>query len=137
MASTVSLSVKRTSRVGQLIADRLQPTEGTFVHMLKGWRQSVASRVAVLGGQFRRAAAVDQSRLAEDDIDVAQMQAAFAELPAVYQEVLLLQVRWGCSPMEIASELKLSLPHVLTRLRRARQDLRRRLGEDLRMDPNV
>jgi RNA polymerase sigma-70 factor (ECF subfamily) len=50
-------------------------------------------------------------------------------LPDDYREPLVLQVLMGYTTAEIASELNLSQPAVLTRLFRARNALRSALGE--------
>ena len=58
------------------------------------------------------------------------MRAALFKLPDDYREPLLLQVLMGYSTAEIARELNLSAAAVLTRLFRARQQLRALCGED-------
>jgi len=63
------------------------------------------------------------------DTDVADIRRAMFALPDEYREPLLLQVLMGYSTAEIAGELKLSQPAVLTRLFRARNRLRTLLGE--------
>lgn len=99
--------------------------------------QSRAHPVASLGGLFDRGAA-DKPRLSiEDDIQVAQIRVAFARLPTVYQEILILQVRWGRSTIDIASKLNLTLPQTLTRLFLARRQLHVLCGEDTQMEPAV
>jgi RNA polymerase sigma-70 factor (ECF subfamily) len=63
--------------------------------------------------------------------DLSEMRAALFKLPDEYREPLLLQVLMGYSTAEIARELELSGPAVLTRLFRARQQLRVLCGEDV------
>jgi RNA polymerase sigma-70 factor (ECF subfamily) len=67
--------------------------------------------------------------------DWEEMRAAIFTLPLEYREPLVMQVLLGYSTDEIASALKLSLPAVLTRLFRARQQLRTLCGEDTSQDP--
>jgi RNA polymerase sigma factor (sigma-70 family) len=105
--------------------------------MTNSWRQSIALRVEWPGGRVRGAAAVQQLMSIDDDRDLAQIRAAFAQLPAEDQEVLTLQVRGRRSTTEIASELGLTLPQVLARLLRARRELRLACGEDTSWDPEA
>jgi RNA polymerase sigma-70 factor (ECF subfamily) len=80
--------------------------------------------------------AKEEPMLAErDDSDLAEMRAAIFRLPQEYREPLALQVLMGYSTAEIAAELELSNAAVLTRLFRARKQLRASCGEDTRMDP--
>jgi RNA polymerase sigma-70 factor (ECF subfamily) len=72
---------------------------------------------------------------AADDHDVRELRAALFKLPDEYREPLALQVLMGYSTAEIAAELALTKAAVLTRLFRARQQLRRLCGEDIRLDP--
>jgi RNA polymerase sigma-70 factor (ECF subfamily) len=67
---------------------------------------------------------------AAEEQDLSEMRAALFKLPVAYREPLVLQVLMGYSTAEIARELDLSGPAVLTRLFRARQQLRAALGED-------
>jgi RNA polymerase sigma-70 factor (ECF subfamily) len=67
---------------------------------------------------------------AAEEQDLSEMRAALFKLPDEYREPLLLQVLMGYSTAEIARELNLSGPAVLTRLFRARQQLRGLCGED-------
>jgi len=67
--------------------------------------------------------------------DVADLRAALFKLPEEYREPLVMQVLMGCSTAEIAAELGLTNAAVLTRLFRARQQLRVICGEDTSMDP--
>ena len=72
---------------------------------------------------------------AADDQDLVELRAAMFKLPDEYREPLVLQVLMGYSTAEIAAELELSNAAVLTRLFRARRQLRTLCGEDTRMDP--
>jgi RNA polymerase sigma-70 factor (ECF subfamily) len=72
---------------------------------------------------------------AAEEQDISDVRAALMRLPDEYREPLVLQVLMGYSTAEIARELQLSGPAVLTRLYRARQQLRAACGEDLRLDP--
>jgi RNA polymerase sigma-70 factor (ECF subfamily) len=70
-----------------------------------------------------------------DEQDLSEMRAAIFKLPDEYREPLALQVLMGLSTAEIARELDLSNAAVLTRLFRARKQLRVLCGEDTRLDP--
>jgi len=67
---------------------------------------------------------------AAEEQDLSEMRSALFKLPVAYREPLVLQVLMGYSTAEIARELDLSGPAVLTRLFRARQQLRAALGEE-------
>jgi RNA polymerase sigma-70 factor (ECF subfamily) len=72
---------------------------------------------------------------AGEEQDLGDLRAALMKLPDEYREPLVLQVLMGYSTAEIASELNLSAPAVLTRLFRARKQLREACGEDTALDP--
>jgi len=72
---------------------------------------------------------------AAQDQDLAELRAAIFRLPEEYREPLVLQVLMGYTTAEIAQELGLSNAAVLTRLFRARKQLRALCGEDTSMDP--
>ena len=74
---------------------------------------------------------------AADNEELAELRAAIFKLPDEYREPLVLQVLMGYSTAEIAAELGLTNAAVLTRLFRARKQLRALCGEDTRMDPEV
>lgn len=82
--------------------------------------------------------AAEEPGLAADDgaSDLAELRQALWKLPEEYREPLLLQVLMGCSTAEIADQLGLSNAAVLTRLFRARRQLRTICGEDTSMDPD-
>ena len=77
----------------------------------------------------------DSSLAAGDQADLAEMRAAIFKLPEEYREPLVMQSLLGYSTAEIASELNLSQSAVLTRLFRARHQLRALCGEDTSGDP--
>jgi RNA polymerase sigma-70 factor, ECF subfamily len=72
---------------------------------------------------------------AADGEELAELWAAIFKLEDEYREPLVLQVLMGYSTAEIAAELELSNGAVLTRLFRARKQLRGLCGADTRMDP--
>ncbi len=72
---------------------------------------------------------------AADDQELAELRAAIFKLPGEYREPLVMQVLMGYSTAEIAAELGLSNAAVLTRLFRARKQLRVMCGEDTTLDP--
>jgi RNA polymerase sigma-70 factor (ECF subfamily) len=71
---------------------------------------------------------------AAEEQDLREMRTALFKLPVEYREPLVLQVLMGYSTAEIARELDLSGPAVLTRLFRARKQLRAAMGEDSGVD---
>jgi RNA polymerase sigma-70 factor, ECF subfamily len=80
-------------------------------------------------------ASEEPSLAASNEQEMAEMRAAIFKLPEEYREPLVLQVLMGFSTAEIAKELNLSGPAVLTRLFRARNQLRALCGEDVSSDP--
>ena len=66
--------------------------------------------------------------LEDTDPEIADLRRSILSLPDEYREPLVLQVLGGFSTSEIAQELELSLPAVLTRLFRARNKLRELYG---------
>jgi RNA polymerase sigma-70 factor (ECF subfamily) len=70
-----------------------------------------------------------------EEQDLSELRAAIFKLPDEYREPLALQVLMGLSTAEIARELDLSSAAVLTRLFRARKQLRVLCGEDTSLDP--
>lgn len=78
----------------------------------------------------------DEPALATAETDeLADLRVALFKLPDEYREPLVMQVLLGCSTAEIATELGLSNAAVLTRLFRARRQLRVICGEDTDLDP--
>ena len=82
-------------------------------------------------------ASEEPSLAAGQQDDLAEMREAIFKLPEDYREPLVMQVLLGCTTAEIACELGLSIPAVLTRLFRARHQLRMLCGEDTSEDPPV
>ncbi len=72
---------------------------------------------------------------AADDQELVELRTAIFKLPSEYREPLVMQVLMGYSTAEIAAELELSNAAVLTRLFRARKQLRTICGEDTTLDP--
>jgi RNA polymerase sigma-70 factor (ECF subfamily) len=72
---------------------------------------------------------------AGDEHDIQELRAALFKLPEDYREPLVLQVLMGYTTAEIAAELGLSNAAVLTRLFRARKQLRSACGEVGPLDP--
>jgi len=78
----------------------------------------------------------DETALAaSDEQELAELRMAIFKLPEEYREPLVLQVLMGFSTAEIAAELNLTPAAVLTRLFRARRQLRVLCGEDTSLDP--
>ena len=72
---------------------------------------------------------------AADEQDLMGLRSAMFKLPDEYREPLVMQILMGYSTAEIAAELELSNAAVLTRLFRARKQLRAMCGEDTSLDP--
>jgi RNA polymerase sigma-70 factor, ECF subfamily len=70
----------------------------------------------------------DEALAVTDRHEVDEMRNAILRLDETHREPLVLQVLLGYSTEEIAQQLQISLPAVLTRLYRARQILRKQLG---------
>src|SRR5262249_13819102 len=66
--------------------------------------------------------------LEDSNPEIADLRRAMLALPDEYREPLVLQVLGGFSTGEIAQELSLTVPAVLTRLFRARNKLREMYG---------
>jgi RNA polymerase sigma-70 factor (ECF subfamily) len=62
--------------------------------------------------------------LNDEDPEIADLRRAILRLPEEYREPLVLQVLGGLSTGEIATEMGLTVPAVLTRLFRARNKLK-------------
>jgi RNA polymerase sigma-70 factor (ECF subfamily) len=102
----------------------------------RSWLLTIARRELARTFERRRLETVDIDTLAEplagavavnDPHEVLEMRRAILQLEVIYREPLMLQVLFGYSTNEIAQELQLSVPAVLTRLFRAREALRSRL----------
>jgi RNA polymerase sigma-70 factor, ECF subfamily len=111
----------------------------------KPWFLTIIRREYARSFERKRFVTVDVDELiareepvlaASDDNRVEELRAALFKLPDEYREPLVLQALMGYSTAEIAAELQLSNAAVLTRLFRARKQLRVLCGEDTRMDPD-
>ncbi|MEA3173155.1 MAG: hypothetical protein QOF42_566 [Gammaproteobacteria bacterium] len=111
----------------------------------KPWLLTIVRREYARTFERKRLATVDVDELvakeepslaAAGDQELAEMRAALFKLPDEYREPLVMQVMMGFSTAEIAAELGLSGPAVLTRLFRARKQLRALCGEDTAQDPS-
>jgi RNA polymerase sigma-70 factor, ECF subfamily len=110
----------------------------------KPWFLTIIRREYARSFERKRFVTVDVDELvareepmlaAAEEQNLAEMRAALFKLPDEYREPLVLQVLMGYSTAEIARELDLSGPAVLTRLFRARKQLRALCGEDTSLDP--
>src|ERR1700684_3555563 len=110
----------------------------------KPWLLTIIRREYARTFERKRFATVDVDELiakeepmlaAAEEQDISDVRAAIMKLPDEYREPLVLQVLMGYSTAEIASELDLSTAAVLTRLFRARRQLRAACGEDTSQDP--
>src|ERR1700735_1742548 len=110
----------------------------------KPWLLTIIRREYARTFERKRFATVDVDELiakeepmlpAAEEQDISDVRAAIMKLPDEYREPLVLQVLMGYSTAEIASELDLSTAAVLTRLFRARRQLRAACGEDTSRDP--
>ncbi len=110
----------------------------------KPWLLTIIRREYARTFERKRFATVDVDELiareepllaAAEEHDIRDVRAAMLKLPEEYREPLVLQVLMGYSTAEIARELNLSGPAVLTRLCRARRQLRAACGEDTSQDP--
>jgi len=112
----------------------------------KPWLLTIVRREFARLFERKRIATVDIDELvareeptlaAADEQDIGEMRAALFKLPDEYREPLALQVLMGYSTAEIARELNLSSAAVLTRLFRARQQLRAACGVNTAEDPRA
>jgi RNA polymerase sigma-70 factor (ECF subfamily) len=110
----------------------------------KPWFLTIIRREYARSFERKRLVTVDVDELiakeepmlaAADDHDAQEVRAALFKLADEYREPLVLQVLMGYTTAEIAAELGLSNAAVLTRLFRARKQLRALCGGDTRMDP--
>ena len=110
----------------------------------KPWLLTIIRREYARTFERKRFSTVDVDELiaqeepllaAAEEHDIRDVRAAMMKLPDEYREPLVLQVLMGYSTAEIARELGLSGPAVLTRLCRARRQLRAACGEDTSQDP--
>lgn len=108
---------------------------------VRAWLLTIARRELARTFERKRLDTVDLDSVIEtddgsltmsDSSEVDEMRAAIFRLEANYREPLMLQVLFGYSTEEIANQLEISVPAVLTRLYRARHLLRRKmLGEQV------
>ena len=112
----------------------------------KPWFLTIIRREYARSFERKRFATVDIDELiakeepmlaAAGEQDLAELRAALFKLPEEYREPLVLQVLMGCTTAEIARELDLSVAAVLTRLFRARKQLRALCGVDAALDPET
>ena len=112
--------------------------------LAKPWFLTIIRREYARSFERKRFVTVDVDELvareepmlaAAEEQDLAEMRAALFKLPDEYREPLMLQVLMGLSTAEIAAQLELSNAAVLTRLFRARKQLRTLCGEDTSLDP--
>jgi RNA polymerase sigma-70 factor (ECF subfamily) len=105
----------------------------------RSWLLTIARRELARTFEKRRLETVDIDALAEpaaeavavnDPHEVLEMRRAILQLEMIHREPLVLQVLFGYSTSEIAEQLQISVPAVLTRLFRARETLRARLVRD-------
>ena len=110
----------------------------------KPWLLTIIRREVARTFERKRFPTVDVDELiakeepllaAAEEQDIRDVRVAMMKLPDEYREPLVLQVLMGYSTAEIARELELSGPAVLTRLCRARRQLRAACGEDTNQDP--
>ena len=100
----------------------------------KSWLISIVRREHARTFERKRIATVDiaimEEQLAgpDDDPDLEAMRQAIARLAPEYREPLVLQVLLGYQAKEIAALLETTSGAVLTRLHRARAQLREALG---------
>src|SRR5580692_7739996 len=96
----------------------------------KPWLLTIVRRECARTFERKRVVTVDVDELvakeepmlaAAEEQDLSDVRAALMRLPDEYREPLVLQVLMGYSTAEIARELQLSVPAVLTRLCRARR----------------
>ncbi|HEU4483866.1 MAG TPA: sigma-70 family RNA polymerase sigma factor [Povalibacter sp.] len=100
------------------------------------WLLTIARRELARTFERKRLETVDLDEVAElpelghsqgQSAEVDEMRRAIFQLEPTYREPLVLQVLFGYSTEEIATQLEISVPAVLTRLFRARNLLRRKM----------
>ena len=124
-----------------LAEDLVQETLLRAWRSLESLREEAAARqwlVTILRNEFNRELSKRRDTTAIDDLplpdprasvggadtDVHDVRRAISKLAPEYREPLVLQVLMGCSTQEIAEALDLTQGAVLTRLHRARNQLR-------------
>jgi RNA polymerase sigma-70 factor, ECF subfamily len=110
---------------------------------VRSWLLTIARRELARTFERKRIPTIDldsaneaerEAFATEDDHDVREMRRAIMQLDAIHREPLVLQVMLGYSTDEIAQQLDISLPAVLTRLHRARHALRKHMLGDAAPD---
>jgi len=110
----------------------------------KSWLLTIVRREYARSFERKRLVTVDLDELViqedpglarREDAELDALRAALFKLADEYREPLVLQVLMGYSTAEIAAELGLTTAAVLTRLFRARKQLRALCGEDTSGDP--
>ena len=110
----------------------------------KPWFLTIIRREYARSFERKRFVTVDVEELiakeepmlaAADEQELMELRSAMFKLPDEYREPLVMQILMGYSTAEIAAELGLSNAAVLTRLFRARKQLRVMCGEDTSLDP--
>jgi RNA polymerase sigma-70 factor (ECF subfamily) len=110
----------------------------------KPWFLTIIRREYARSFERKRFVTVDVEELiakeepmlaAADDQELMELRSAMFKLPEEYREPLVMQILMGYSTAEIAVQLELSNAAVLTRLFRARKQLRAMCGEDTSLDP--
>lgn len=103
---------------------------------VRPWLLTIARRELARTFERKRLPTVDIDTLADSSDsaltvseahEVEEMRRAILQLDIMYREPLIMQVTLGLTTEEIARQLELTKPAVLTRLFRARQLLRRQL----------
>lgn len=103
---------------------------------VRPWLLTIARRELARTFERKRLDMVDLDDVAEspdvslsmnESAQVEEMRSAIFQLEATYREPLVLQVLFGHSTEEIATQLEISVPAVLTRLFRARNLLRKKM----------
>jgi RNA polymerase sigma-70 factor (ECF subfamily) len=103
---------------------------------IRSWLLTIARRELARVFERKRLPTVDlDSALATQDAalatheshDIEDMRRAISRLEPTYREPLVMQVLLGMPTEEIARQLEISVPAVLTRLYRARELLRQKM----------
>lgn len=128
-----------------LAEDLVQETLLRAWRSLDSLREEAAARrwlITILRNEFMRelskrrdTVAIDEMPIIDpaanvggSDTDLFDVRRAMGKLASEYREPLALQVLMGCTTQEIAEMLELTQGTVLTRLHRARNQLREHMG---------
>jgi len=113
---------------------------------LKSWLLTIIRREYARTFERKSVVTVDVADLvdnegpdlcASQEEGICELRVALERLPSEYRWPLLMQVRLGYSTAEIARELRLSRPAVLTRLYRARMHLKALCSDRPRHRPST